>query len=595
MPKTKTIRKEKRIYINPEIQKMDDFVSSFRDSSGSKVSGTFDSAASEDFISSGTERSETFMPHELQVLLDEIPKSEHWKITKALFDTANAYEAEHGTNVPADVMAHAIHMAYGTSHHARAEISKHMTLDDASSSLHVANLSLQPNRAIVAILAAMNDAIPFAMYLPADIGSNEARTAILTHQPGQTTGGYVAGSLIDGISAGRPLLSPERCHTLTASGSVSTWTAGLSNLTSDFNTCIQPGGTASDGTVALVVPLLRGRSILYVNGQIWGGESTSGNLENTGGNNVISGSGYIAGTLFNISGTINTTTGSFTLNSTNAAGSATNLPIGVKITVEGYIDYEASGGSAFIPSIISNAQVYQLYAKSWQTYTQYTAGASSQMNNELGLDPYSESLLAIQNQFTAERHYMALTKGLRLGVNNALTFDFAWATGISQGAQKTRAMIVQDMQGQLGALSQQMAINTMSYGISHLYVDATMAAIFQSLPSEMWVGSGVQVRPGIYRVGRLFGQYDVYYAPLALAGYNSTGGVSQILCIGRAPDVTRNPIILGDAVPPTVIPLGVTTDAKRGAAFYARNFTSVNPHGPSSQGFAVLNVTNVGL
>ena len=82
---------------------------------------------------------------------------------------------------------------------------------------------------------------------------------------------------------------------------------------------------------------------------------------------------------------------------------------------------------------------------------------------------------------------------------------------------------------------------------------------------------------------------------LALAGYNSTGGVSQILCIGRAPDVTRNPIILGDAVPPTVIPLGVTTDAKRGAAFYARNFTSVNPHGPSSQGFAVLNITNVGL
>jgi len=164
---------------------------------------------------------------------------------------------------------------------------------------------------------------------------------------------------------------------------------------------------------------------------------------------------------------------------------------------------------------------------------------------------------------------------------------------MNQGAQKTRAMIVQDMQGILSALSQQMAINTMAYGISHLYVDQYMAGIFQSLPSEMWEGSGVQVRPGIYRVGRLFNQYEVYYAPKVVPAYS--GGTSAILCFGRAPDVTRNPFILGDAVPPTVIPLGVGTDLRRGAGFYARNFTDVNPHLPSSLGCAILTVQDIGL
>jgi len=68
---------------------------------------------------------------------------------------------------------------------------------------------------------------------------------------------------------------------------------------------------------------------------------------------------------------------------------------------------------------------------------------------------------------------------------------------------------------------------------------------------------------------------------------------AEILAVGRATDVTRNPVVLGDAVPPTLIPLAVNADMRIGAGFYARNFTAVNPHGPSSRGFAKIEVINM--
>lgn len=597
------VQNVRRDYINQSTQQVNEFMLELRNNVASE-NGTFDSAAASDFVSAQLNESGTSMPEKLRILLDSIPKEKQFYIQKALFDSADTYEAEHGIAMPADLAELAIHNAWVTSPEGRKVCYDNgITLDDASNNSHSANLSLQPNRAVVAILAATNDPVPFALYLPTDIGSNEARTAILTHQPGATAGMYPSTSLLDGVSAGKTLLCSSRSHTaniisgsstaatlttnqqVQASTTTSAFILPLSNLQANYDRCLPPGSTLLDGvTAALTIPVLKGRTIVYVNGQVWGMDSATNSAPYGSGTSSFTASGSIAGTAYSLSVSVNIATGAVTI----TAGTA--LPVGAQITVEAFIDYEVN--SAFIPSIQSNAQVYQLYATPWQTFTTYTPGAITQMNQELGLDPYSESLLAIQNQFTAERHYQVLSKGLRLAQSNTATYDFAWNTTILQGSQKTRAMIVQDMQGQLGALSQQMANNTYAYGISHLYVDATMASIFQSLPSEMWESSGVQVRPGIYRVGRLFGQYEVYFTPNILS-YNA--GTSQILCFGRAPDVTRNPFILGDAVPPMVLPVPANTAAVRGAAFYGRNFTSVNPHQPSSQGVALLNVTNVGL
>ena len=135
-----------------------------------------------------------------------------------------------------------------------------------------------------------------------------------------------------------------------------------------------------------------------------------------------------------------------------------------------------------------------------------------------------------------------------------------------------------------------MALATMNHGVTHIYVGKYIAAQMRGLPSTIFEPSGISDRPGIYRVGRLFGLVDVYYTP---KGLNDAANAGQILAVGRATDVTRNPIVLGDAVAPTVTPLSIGGDLKRGAGFYARNFTAVNPHEYSSQGAALINVTNL--
>jgi hypothetical protein len=104
----------------------------------------------------------------------------------------------------------------------------------------------------------------------------------------------------------------------------------------------------------------------------------------------------------------------------------------------------------------------------------------------------------------------------------------------------------------------------------------------------------VTVRPGIYRIGRLFCLYDVYFTPYV--AFDSTDGTTAtIIGIGRSSQVARCPFVLGDAVPPTVNPIPMNVDQISGAAFYARNFTAVNPHQPSSMGACIFTITNMNL
>lgn len=529
--------------------------------------GVFDSAAATDFLSDSTVK----VPENLQVLFDEAG-SESATISKAILDGVSIYESEHGVTAPADIIESALHAAYGTSNDAR----RRMALDSASNA-HGDNLSLQPNRAVVAILSALSEAIPFAHYLPADISSNEARLAILTHQAGGAYGMYGASANMDGSASGDPYITSSRTHTVTVATAGVIPAGVLTSVQSNRDTCATVG---TSGAVA--VKLLRGRSQVYVNGQIVAREVT--NNQSAAGVSQISGSVIIAGTTYPISGTINPDTGAIALISATPA-----IPFDTKFTVEGFIDYERS--PELTPSIITNVDTFYLYAKPWRVTTQNTIDSQTQMSNELGLDPYSESIIAIQNQFANERHYEVLAKAHRIATltGNVGTFDMSWST---QGTQKTRADVLQDLQAVIGQVSQQMAINTLGHGITHLYVGKYLAAQLMSMPSTIFQASGLQVRAGVFRVGRLFGQYDVYYTPKVLV---ESASQAQMLCIGRANEVTRNPFVLGDAVPPTVIPLAVGTDLRRGAGFYARNFTEVNPHSPSALGCALINVTNMGL
>jgi hypothetical protein len=521
------------------------------------ASGTFDSAALGEAASELKNKGGA--PKDIEIVLDE-SGDQSPRLLKAILDAATIYEEKHGEAPNADLIESAFRQAYSTTEHAR----KLYSLDSATS-LQSDPLALQPNRAIVAIMAAITEAIPFAHYLPADIGSNESKLAIMTHNAGTTYGGYAEGGNMDGVLSGMPFITSSRVHTLV--DTAGTWGGKLTKVQTDESTCDQ----AADG-----VKLLRGRTLVYVAGRVVGQESSSSGT----GASPVAGSVTIGGTAHVLGGSINTDTGVAALTFTPA------LPGGYAPVIEGFIDYERG---EVAPELVSAVETFTLHAKPWRVTTRLSIDARTQMANELGLDPYGESVLAIQNQFANERHYEVLAKAVRMAATNTATFDYEWAT---RGTALVRADLWQDLSAVLGAVSQQMAIDTLNHGISHLYVGRYIAAQLASMPSTIFQPSGISARPGIYRLGRLFGQYEVYYSPRLIV--EDAGGASgNILAVGRATDVTRNPFVLGDAVAPTVIPLAVNSDLRTGAGFYARNYTAVNPHEPSAKGAAMISVTNL--
>lgn len=548
-------------YFKRETAEVAQFVDSLKENAA--PGGTFDSAAAADFIATAANQNTGVkVPETLQAVLDECKDEDSNRVTRAILDGVSVYESQHGVSAPADVIEQALHLAYATTDGARRKFSL-----DSASSAHHDQISLQPNRAVVAILSAMGDAIPFAHYLPADIGSNEAILAIMSHNAGNTFGRYAQNGLMDGTLSGDTYISSSRVHTSTPAAADGAVTGKLTTVQTTSDTCDQ-GGTA--------VKLLRGRTLVYVNGVLAAKEPAD---SSGSGNSPVSGNITIAGTSYAIGGTINTDTGVYALTTTP------KMPDTIPVTVEGFIDFERD--ASVVPSIITAVNTFRLHAKPWRVTTRQTIDSRTQMANELGLDPYSESVIAIQAQFANERHYEVLAKARRLAANNQVTYNFDWT---NRSKQMSRTALWQDFGSALAGASQQMAVDTMNHGITHLYVGKDIASQWMSLPRDMFEPSGISERPGIFRIGRLFGRFDVYYTPKEVKEQADAG---QVLCVGRATDVTRNPFILGDAVPPTVVPLAVGSDLNQGAGFYARNFTAVNPHGPSSLGCAVINITDL--
>lgn len=546
------------IYHKESTKEVSDFIGGL--TVNSVVNGTFDSTEANDFVSTAINQSNhgAKVPENLQKVLDVVDDDEKNLILHSIYDSTISYQREHGHAMPADVMEQALHSAYSVTPEAKKAIF------DATGTSLESSLAYQPNRAVVAILTTTTQAIPFAHYLPADIHSNESILAILEHIAGSTTGAYTDGDILDGGYSGDTYISSSRNELLTLSGDAMTGKV----------TAILLSPTQSDPS-APEVPLLRGRSIVYVNGKVAAREVSSSGK----GPSSIAGVFELGGVNYTISGTIDTDKGDIALKSSPA------FPVGTMVLVEAFLDYERQ--PSLTPSIITQVETFNLYASPWRALSQQSIDSRTQMNNELGLDPYSEGLIAIQAQFSNERHYDALRKMKRLGQNMTDQFDFAWAT---QGEFKNRATIWNDFSSVLGALSQRMSLATLNHGITNLYVGQNVAAQFQGLPSNIWQSSGIHSRAGIYRLGRLFNLYDVYYSPKVV---EETQNSAEILCIGRATDVTRNPLILGDAVSPTVIPLATQSDLKTGAGYYARNYTSVNPHKYSSNGAAIIFVTNL--
>lgn len=509
-------------------------------------------------------------PEAMQPLLGRLHDDDSSRIFDAVADGIKIYKAEHGTYPTADVVEAAIQQG----HSAIIFRGEGVALDSATSMRHDPG-SMQPNRAVVAVLSGIAEAIPFASYLPVDIGSNEAKLIIASHIAGSTYGDYASGGIMDGIDLGGSYTSALRFVKFDTSGA-QPWNSKFTqvNLAADAGYC-DPAGTG--------LPVLRGRTIVSINGI----PVTSDSLQSVGANSSFSGSIKLPGqsATLTITGYVTVANGAIQITSLTGG----SLPAGAVIMAEAVIDYETS--PSLIPMVQISAQAYSLFANASRVKTAVGIDALGQFQNEMGLDPRSEALMAVRNQQGAERHYMALRMAFELARNNVVPYNFDYA---AQSPQKIRAQIWQDGQSILGEADQKMANTTMDHGITHLYVPEFVKAQLEGLGSDLFVPSGVPSRAGVYRIGRLYGKYEVYYTP-------PKGGVSQsadrksakVLAIGRSNNVARCPIVLGDAVSSTFLDLNMNDDLKAQQALYSRDFTKVNPHQPSAMGCALIDITNL--
>ena len=511
------------------------------------------------------------VPQSVSMLLGKYKPEAHGAVLDSVLQGAAHYEREHGFAPDATLTEFALHNALQSTR-PLAELTEgaRVRLDNATN-VHHDQLSLQPATAMVAIMAQFAEAVPYAAYLPADVKSNEARLAILSNIAYSDFGDYLTSSSLDGVAGGGNYLDSERVCLLSTTGG-----AGPLAYTVTQKGSAAVGGIAVSGS-NVAMPLLRGRTVILVNGL----PSASEAANYSSGSNTIAGQVTIAGTSYALSGTVNTDTGVISITSSPA------LPAGAVVEALAYIDFERA--PTYAPKVGVDATVYKLFARPSRGIVQNSMDAMTQMQGELNLDPRGQALLSLRNQYAQERLYRANAKMKRIAGNLTDTWDYGYTAQIQQ---KTRPQIWTNLSPILSGLSQRMANATVDHGITTLFVTGELAAQARGLTTDFWQPSGLVDRPGVYRLGKLFGLYDVYYTP---KGLTETGGgiTSEILCIGRGTTVARNPIVMGDAVPPIFLPLAMGVDMVQGDGFYTRNFTEINPHLPSSQGAALISVINI--
>lgn len=521
------------------------------------------SATAQDVVKNAVSDAKNLLPERMARLLDRIDGDGNRALAvSSLLDGISNFERRCGFTPSADMLDAVISQAENLADGQSSLVLPHgTTLDSISTNNASATLSHQPNRIAVAITGGLSEAIPFGAYLPSDLSSNESKLAIITSIAGSNFGAYSAGDIIDGTAGGREYTRSERVVDVVVDG-------------------LRTGGTfaikSQIGGAGDTVPLLRNRTSIVVNGFPVGFEQAN----NSGtANSLISGQFKVGAQDYVINGSVNVTTGAGTLTFAPA------LAADIDVEAQGFIDFEAKPELA--PNIGTIAQSFSLYCAPTRLIMQATPDSRSQSQSELGADRLTIAVQAARTQLANERYISALHKVRKLAKNTSRTYDF---NAGEQLLQKTRAQGWRDFGAFVAAVDQDVANQTMEFGLSFMYVGEIGMAQFLCMDKTDFVSSGVAAKPGIWRVGRYKDKFDVYYTPYVV---EETDTDIEILCIGRSPQVARNPIVFSDAVSPTLIPLAVNSDLKTGAALFSRQLTEVNPHKQSALGCALITVKNV--
>lgn len=522
-------------------------------------------------------KSDGQMPEALGRLLDVVgPRSE--MVLDSVAEGIRAFEELHGRAPDAGLIGAAIQQAYAATGTLRQDGSQ-VILDSASTSAASETQSLQANRAIVSFMSLFESAIPFAAYLPTDIGSNEAKMAILTHTAKSNLGGYAMDAVLNGSNIGRTYTSNVRTALFP--------TAISSPVTRKCTARNNPVGTAGDlfglhcDQSLPGVPVNRGQSLVIVNGLVVAEEGRNP----SGATSQMNGTFNLGGVEYTIAASVAPDSGEATISSITPA-----LPNGTEVLIETCINYTKA--PALAPEIGVGIQVYSLFADVERVLTSTDIDAQTQAIRELNIDMSSQQLRAARAQQTMERYYRALRMASAASKNTVLEHDFEMAT---RHSALVRAEIWRDFGPTLSKASQRIAENTADYGAGFAYVDRSVTAELMGLPSTMFTPSGMRDSAGIWRVGRLMDMVDVYSLPdgTGVLGGNAAAGEHEMLVIGRGSDVGRAPVVMGDAVPPMLMDLAMNKDFSANRGIYTRSFTKRNPHRASALGCARINLTGL--
>ena len=483
------------------------------------------------------------------------------QLVGAVLDGAiSDYEKANGAKPSGAIIHNALRVALNSvSSHSLSKSGVPVTFDDVGSIQ--SDAPINSNRVTVVLYNTLVESVPFGGYI--DMSENMAgKIIIANHVAGSTTGGYTENQSLDGILGGKPFMSHERTVEMTSTDKTT------------FSAKFKYADNDSAGS-----PIIPSATQILVNGLPSGGAAMQATVtEKTSG---LSGSIEINDVTYTFTGTTTNETGEVTIKFNSA------VPEGVKVYAVGLLNYENKLMKEKRPILMANARSHELRAGFYSAIYQATQEAKTQWNKEIRLDLGSESMLAMNNQYAAEKHMTALRAMYRIGKNYISSVNLN--ASVRQD-QRSRESMWRDVLFSLTTADQNMVDRTNSFGIGVIYVGGKGKAELTALPNDVFVPSGISSRAGIYRIGTLFGQYEVYYAPNLV---QETSSSIEMLCIGRSEQTGLNPYIFGDVAAPTFLKMNVDKDLREGAGYFYAGAASVNPYIKAACGASIIAITGI--
>lgn len=486
------------------------------------------------------------------------------QIGMAITQGVAAYKKEHGYEPSGAVLDSAIHMALNAiSHtHATSATNNMATFDNVSSTQ--SNAPMVANRAALVLHNAIGLAIPNAGYVPMTDGL-AGKIIVVGHAAGNNVGEYNKNDSLDGLAAGKNFMSSERV-VLAESSDNTSYTAKIKHAQSD-----------TDGS-----PIIPSHTEVLINGIPCSASAINADVRKA--NVPLSGNTSLEdGKEYSFTGNVAVETGEVTLKFTPA------LPSGATVHVVGLLNYEHETMKDKRPRLLATSTPLDFRASFMSGVYQVSQEASVQFKVEVRLDPASEAMFAMQQQALTERHFNYLRSMYRIAQSYKHIANLSGATRLNDRSMKS---LWADVLFKLNEADTAMVERTSAFGIACLYVGKKGAAHIQSLPRDIFEPSGNMAVAGIYRLGRLFGKYEVYYTPNVL---NETANSIEMLAVGRSEQTGMNPYIVGDVLPPVFKDLGMTTSLLEGATYFSAGAARVNPYQRAAKGAALIAVTGLDI